>query len=95
LLFSNYIDEKNVSLTEDALTIIENYIGKNYSFVISWISDVEQFREKYIIEEYDFNYWGVDYYEPFFMLGVSINFTTDKIYYPLKLTSIYGEEEIA
>lgn len=88
---SVYLNEKNVNLTNDVDSILEEYIGENYSFVVTWISDVEQFKDNALIKE---SYRYYQYGEPFLMIGVKINFQTEKIYYPLKLTSIYGEKQI-
>jgi hypothetical protein len=86
-----YLEEKNINLTENADNIIDEYIGNDYSFVVSWISDVETFKKETQTDYHDFwHYYG----EPFYILGVSVNFPTDEIYYPLKLTSIYDDEII-
>lgn len=92
--FSSYLNQHDVRLTNDTLAILNEYIGKDYSFVVSWISNVSEFRKNALIinnEYYSYHYY---YGEPFFMLGITIHFPTDRIYYPLKLTSIYGEKEI-
>ena len=90
--FQIYLQSHNLTLPDEANETIDDYIGQDYCFIVSWISNIEEFREEALIEEY-YNY---DYYysEPFFMLGISINFPTEKIYYPLKLTSIYGSATI-
>ncbi|MFB6075819.1 MAG: hypothetical protein ABEK17_01620 [Candidatus Aenigmatarchaeota archaeon] len=81
----NYFEKKNISLPADSERILEEYIGKDYSFVASWVSDFEKFRSQskerhhYIIEN---------------PLGVEISFPTEKLYYPLKPTSVYGSNEI-
>jgi hypothetical protein len=88
-----YLQDKNINLSADALNIIDEYIGKEYSFVASWISDVETFKEEANtnLREYWYYY---DYEEPFYMLGVSATFPTNEIYYPLKLTSLYNDKRI-
>lgn len=84
---NTYLDDKNITLSEDALNIIDEYVGNDYSFVVSWISDLETFKE-----EAKINIWY--YEEEYYVLGVSITFPTDEIYYPLRLTSLYDEKLI-
>ncbi len=96
--FQNYLDSNNVSLTNKANSIIDEYIEKKYCFVVSWISDVESFRENATSN----NPYSYEYYynpqthekDPLCVMGVSINFPTDQIYYPLKLTSVYENETV-
>ncbi len=86
-----YLQEKNITLTDNAINIIDEYIGKEYSFVTSWISDLETFKEE-ANANLD-NYWYY-YDEPFYILGVSVTFPTNEIYYPLKLTALYDKKII-
>ncbi|MEM5844219.1 MAG: DUF2330 domain-containing protein [Candidatus Aenigmatarchaeota archaeon] len=73
--FLSYLNEKGLVLPN---SLVEEYIGKKYSFVVGWVSDVE----KYKIETEGS------------LLGLKIEFPTKKIYYPLKLTSLYGNQKI-
>ncbi len=41
-----YLSQKDVRLTNDTIAVLNDYIGNDYSFVVSWISDVKEFREK-------------------------------------------------
>lgn len=146
--FSNYLISKDLDVPPNFKSILNDYIGEEYSFVVSWISDVEKFKleqpEGYIIgllEEgkidearklfdgldyesenygYDSKKYGYYYYlnEIFEyidkgrnieeyqieelkrnrgtgnILSVFISFPTDKIYYPLKPTSVYGSKKV-
>jgi len=76
--FNRYIQDKGLDLPGGSLSIMREYIGEEYSFVVSWISDVEEYRKEIQGD----------------ILAVRINFPTNRIYYPLKLTSIYGEKKI-
>ena len=76
--FNRYIQDRGLDLPEESLSIMREYIGEEYSFVVSWISDVEEYRKEIQGD----------------ILAVRINFPTNRIYYPLKLTSIYGEKKI-
>lgn len=90
--FNNYLKSKDLNLTDDSLPIIDEYVGSEYSFVFTWISNITQFMNDVELQYSRINYY--DDYEPFYTLGVWINFPTNKIYYPMKLTSIYKEEKI-
>ena len=139
--FSNYLVSKNLDVPPNFKSILDDYIGKEYSFVISWISDVEKFKseqpEGYIIglledgkivearelfdnltydsEKYGFYYYlnrifedidkgrGIEEYHIELLksirgtgniLSVFISFPTDKMYYPLKPTSVYGSKRV-
>lgn len=86
---SNYLTNKGLDLPSESKEILDEYVGKEYSFVISWISDVEEFKRN---QEYGRKYYY--YGKPSYLVGVSITFPTSKIYFPLKPTSIYGSREI-
>jgi len=98
--FQVYLDSNDLSLPDAANAIIDEYIGQNYCFIVSWISDVEEFRREALApyRYYDGHYYNEDtgefIWDPSLTLGVSINFPAEKIYYPLKLTSIYDDEII-
>ena len=38
-----YLANKGLELPVESMAVIEGYIGQEYSFVVSWISDVEEF----------------------------------------------------
>lgn len=42
--FYNYLTNKGLDLPADSKSVLDEYIGQEYSFVVSWISDVEKFR---------------------------------------------------
>lgn len=72
--FYSYLTDKGLELPSNLKSILHEYIGQEYSFVVSWIPDVEKFNQSNI--------------------GVFITFPTDKIYFPLKPTSVYESQEI-
>jgi len=84
--FNNYLMNKGLNLPSDLKSILEDYIGENYSFVVSWISDIEKFKEESELRD--------RYGNTINTIGVSISFPTNKIYFPLKPTSVYGSQEI-
>ncbi|RLI87773.1 MAG: hypothetical protein DRO76_01810, partial [Candidatus Altiarchaeales archaeon] len=84
--FYNYLTNKDLDLPSGLKSILEDYIGKEYSFVVSWISDVEKFKQESAIRD--------RYGRLINVVGVSISFPTDEIYFPLKPTSVYGSQKI-
>ena len=82
----DYLTSKGVNLSFDFKEILKEYMGKDYSFVVSWISDIETFKKEQ--KEIKISYETIN------KLGVSVSFPTEKIYFPLKPTSIYGDKII-
>lgn len=78
----SYLESKNLLLPDDSKQILKEYVEMNYSFSISWINDTDQFLA--------FSYWTYDALD----LGVSLGFPTEKIFFPLKLTRVYGNQTI-
>ncbi|OGS44198.1 MAG: hypothetical protein A3K76_06145 [Euryarchaeota archaeon RBG_13_57_23] len=81
-----YLAEKGLELSPLALDRLDEYVGQDYSFVASWISDIDAFTNQ---SQKQWGYGGYVY-----RLGVSVTFPTTRMYYPLKLTSIYDDHEI-
>ncbi|MCK5177157.1 MAG: hypothetical protein KAQ92_05515, partial [Candidatus Aenigmarchaeota archaeon] len=158
----DYLTDKEAGMPPEFISVLDEYIGKEYSFVISWISDVEEFKksqpkayikdvleEKNTIEEiketleYFINKTEIKetkrfqmaldninnelrsyelYTDPIikknetntfkikmkdsivaynnmafnykYAIRIYLSFPTDKIYFPLKTTSIYGDTKI-
>ncbi len=88
---NSYLGQRGLNLPSDSKAILDGYIGKEYSFVVSWISDVEKFKnESAINNRYGNYYYGTNLN----LLGVYVSFPTDKIFFPLKPTSVYGSAQI-
>jgi len=87
-----YLEDKNITLPNESIEVINEYIGEDYSFVVSWISDLDTFKKEAYDDDFYGYYWG--YQEPHYFFGLTVNFPSDDIYYPMKLTSIYGEKII-
>ena len=79
-----YLTSKGLTLPEDAEYAMENYLGGDYSIVLSWISDVSSFLTQ------AFKMPGTDVYT----LGIGVEFPCDGIFFPLEMTSAYGPLEI-
>lgn len=83
-----YIARKGFGLPPNAEGILDGYIGKDYSFVISYVANETEFRTRYQpdgipIESSDAG-----------LIGVFVRFPTDRIYFPLELTSVYDSRTI-
>jgi hypothetical protein len=83
----SYLSGKGLSLPPEAFDIIEGYIGKKYSFVVYWISDLADYQ-KHLREAPVYRYIATT------NIGVYVSFPTDKIFFPLKPTSVYGQTTI-
>ncbi len=81
-----YLRVKGFELPESSKIIMDDYIGKDYSFVISFIDNLEEYQT-YISENKYYNYNQGS-------LGVFVKFPTDKIYFPLKPTSVYASTSV-
>lgn len=93
LAFQSYLITHNLSLPDSARTIIDEYIGEDYCFIVSWISNITAFKHNATQSARSYYYYG-NPRDPVYSLGVSINFPSESIYYPLKLTSSYGNQTI-
>jgi len=82
-----YLRNKGLEPKFSTIPVLNDYIGQDYSFVISWIQDIEEvnpnLEDEYMIP----SYYGK-------RIGVLVSFPTDEIFYPLKPTSVYGSIEV-
>lgn len=74
----NYLSVKGLNLAPGALPALNEYIGKEYTFVVSWLSSGALQVPSAPKEE----------------RGIFISFPSKKIYYPLLLTSVYDKNII-
>ena len=70
-----YLKGKNVTIPLESIPVLDEYIGRNYSFIASWVESIPT-KDKERTP------------------AIFVEFPTDRLYYPLKPTSIYGEREI-
>jgi hypothetical protein len=122
--FHDYLSTKGLNLVEAHISLLDSYIGQDYSFVVAYVSDLEQFKAETEaiwwggVNYYERSYlkWEVEYYAeendldeitaarylnqlhgtdviPIVnMASLSITFPTERMYYPLKPTSLYGSK---
>lgn len=62
-----YFESKKLKLKTESLPVLNEYIGKDFSFIASWSQGASSGR------------------------GVCVSFPTKNIYFPLILTSVYGD----
>ena len=80
--FKKFLSARGTNLSADAEKFLLEYMGKDYSFIVSWISDIEAVKGAAEVDQF-----GGRYANP---IGVFIKFPTEKIYFPLKPTAFYG-----
>jgi len=85
---SAYLAQKDLVLSSELSSLISDYIGDDYCFVVSWVADAELLMALHPIDYSD--YLTSDS----FSVGVSVSFPTDKVFFPLKLTKAYGSQSI-
>ena len=79
-----YLTSKGLALPEEAEYAVENYLGGDYSIVLSWVSNVSSFLAE------AFKMPGTDAYS----LGIGVEYPCEEIFFPLEMTSAYGTLEI-
>ncbi|NMC98730.1 MAG: hypothetical protein GYA62_03275 [Bacteroidales bacterium] len=80
--FIEYLKSHKIKFSDDFNKILDHYIGNDYLFVLSWLSNRSKFKTKSLESTNNF------------ALEIFITFKTPKIFFPLKFTSIYKEAVI-
>ena len=73
-----YFQDKNLKIKEGSIPVLDHYIGKEFTFVASWISQTDIITTNFKSNQ----------------RGIFVTFPTQKIYYPLLPTSVYGSDTI-
>jgi len=76
----NYLKRKGFEVNNLSTLMLGDYVGNEYSFVVSWISPSRGL--------------GLTATQRGTKRGLSVSFPTKDIYYPLKPTSVYGDKVI-
>ena len=89
----NFLLLRGMDDARDGRELLEGYIGRNYTFVVTSVSDMEKFRAASAkAGTYDNEYsYGGQGPSP---VGVFVSFPTDRIFFPLKPTSVYGTRQV-
>ena len=82
----DYLKAKGLNIKAGTIPVLDNYIGKDYSFLVSWISSTENPQ---MIEPVD-TYRTISTKQR----GIIVTFPTKEIYFPLLPTSVYGSETV-
>lgn len=80
---NRYVADKGLHLPDKSMAVLEEYIGKDYAFVITWISDLSRFGK----ENKHSRKNGT-------LPGVLIRFPSERIFFPLRPTSVYGSLKV-
>jgi len=75
--FYQYLKSKSLNINEGSIPVLDSYIGRDYSFIASWINPLSNLSELGDVER-----------------GVFVSFSTDRLFFPLKPTSVYGEKNV-
>lgn len=86
----DYLNGLGLNIDRGAIPVLENYIGEDFSFVVSWISDANVSSDdpwpslgrpgNYISDQSE--------------RGVFVSFPTNDLYFPLMPTSVYGSRHV-
>lgn len=81
-----YLSWKRLDVKPGSIPVLDEYVGKDYSFVVAWIESGNEFKQSNT----------EDYYSESRQVGLQIIFPTEsgKIFYPLLPTSVYGSKAI-
>jgi hypothetical protein len=88
----NYLTNKGLKVEKNAITIFDSYIGKEYSFVVAWITRYCDGYTNTCKPWYSEIYQSYGPYNR--KVGIFITFPTSKVFYPLLPTSVYGSKPI-
>lgn len=90
----DYMKGKGLNINSGEIPVLKNYVGKNYSFVASWISQAP-YQSPVPEQGTGMPYYNQDsYYYQASQKGVLVSFPTNRIYYPLLPTSVYGSKAV-
>jgi hypothetical protein len=84
-----YLVNRGLEIPPESKKILDSYIGKKYSFVISSISNVTEYRAQFPQPD-DNPLFDHPSATPADILEISVRFPTTRPYFPLILTQAYG-----
>jgi hypothetical protein len=96
--FNEYFSKKGLKMESNSIPVLQKYIGKEYSFVVSWINASSSVSNDTPKDSPDPPY-AVGYDNRGRTInqnqkGVFVSFPTDKIFFPLMPTSVYGSKVV-
>jgi hypothetical protein len=81
-----YLASQGLTVPSGDQAMISDYVDSGFSFVSTRIDDLADFRESAAIQ--------YDELGGYYMMGIEADFPTVDIFFPLKLTSAYGDSDI-
>jgi hypothetical protein len=108
-VLQDYFDSKNLKVTADELASLQSYYGKENTLVVSWLTPIYRLNDRLYPQPLYDQSQGISYEEdktldssysdiympqPYYMRGLLVSFPTDRIYFPLIPTSVYGSEVV-
>jgi hypothetical protein len=91
---SAYLSGRGLLLPNDSLSMLDGYIGQDYSFVITSVENVTEYHEQFPATPQTIQGHYITGSNSDNVLGVSVRFPTSRIYFPLLPTRAYGDREI-
>ncbi|MFA5332249.1 MAG: hypothetical protein WC342_07710 [Methanoregula sp.] len=91
---AGYLASRDLALPNESLGMLDDYIAHDYSFVVTSVQNVTEYREQFPSQSFGisgpvYTKSGSDN-----ALGVFARFPTDRIYFPLKPTRAYGNRTV-
>ncbi len=88
--FEEYLASKDLILPTELSPVLKSeYLGEDYSFVVGFITDIKEFNEDNVVAR---GYRRDGYNQ--FKVGAYVKFPTEKMFFPLKPTSVYGNKKV-
>lgn len=85
-----YLVNKGLEVPFEANNVLRNYADKDYTFVVAWLDD----SGSSLVKEVNGDFGAPDYPPDYRRVGVQVMFKTEKAYFPLLPTSVYGSEKV-
>jgi hypothetical protein len=91
---SNHLASRDLVLPNGSLRMLDDYIAKDYSFVVTSVQNVTEYREQFPAQSLGAD--GPVYTESGSddALGVFVRFPANRIYFPLMPTRVYGSRTV-
>lgn len=91
----DYLSNKGLDINENSLTSFDYYMGRDYSFIVSWVTQpTNNWGIKHFTSAIDSSKEPTNINRVSIQKGLYITFPVKKIYFPLMPTSIYGSKII-
>ena len=97
----SFLSSKGVNLAGEYKMILEKFVDQDYSFVVTYISDWQKFQSSktgsYAQGQYGYGNYESNRYYPnrdSTPISLRVGFPSEKAYFPLRLSSIYGDQVI-